>query len=185
SRLGIDREYDPGAAEVGPDHRLNPYRKRDLQMIETFGFAVADRAVREEGCVTTPTGREKLILASHVKECFLLSGKAGGREILRRRTGAHCHGHVFDRGAPRELTIGFPDRCGDLLGPYAAEERAPHRKSRLYERCHTALEVVECGTNDVTQPVRIDEAPVCIGRGCKSWRHQNAFSLQVPQQLAR
>ena len=43
----VDREHDPGGAEIGAHHALHANGKRDLEMIEAFVDAVRNRAVGE------------------------------------------------------------------------------------------------------------------------------------------
>ena len=57
--LGVDREHDAGAAEVGAHHPLHADRERHLQMVEALDLAVADGPVGEERGVAAPAGIEQ------------------------------------------------------------------------------------------------------------------------------
>ena len=182
--LGVDREHHAGAAEVGAHHALDADRERDLHVVEALGLPIADRAVGEERGVAAPAGVEQRALAPDVEEGLLLAGEARIGQVLGGGARAHRDVGVRLRRAPAELAVGGRDGVGGLRRPFAAQEGAADRLAGLGERYLAALEIGEGRGDAVPQPVRVDEAPIGVGRRGEAGRHPDALRSKIADHLA-
>lgn len=87
--LGVERERDTAGRKVGANHFHDPNRKRDGEVVESLIDTIVDRALEEEARKAGPVCRDDRIVAAHIEEALVLSGKARVRKIFRRCRATH------------------------------------------------------------------------------------------------
>ncbi len=184
ARLGVDREHDAGAGEIRAHHVLDADRQRDFLVIEALGLPIGDGAVGEQRSVAALAGVEQRGRAANIQERFLLAGKARVGQILGGGARSHRDIGVGLAGAAAQLAIRRRDRLGEIRRPCRLHEGPADRRSRFGQWHRAVRNAGELAAHDLAQGVRVDEAPIRIGRGGKAGRHPHALRREMAHHLA-
>ncbi len=91
-------------------------------VIKAIQLAIAHGPVCEERGIAAAAGAQNSVCSFHIEERFLLTGKAGIRQILCSGTRAHGDGKTILPGFALQRPIGRGDRMGNVVRPIPAQE---------------------------------------------------------------
>ena len=183
--LGVDREHDAGAAQVGAHHLAARRRERDLHVVEALGLAVADGAVGEQRGVAAPAGVEQGLFAADVEEGLLLAGEARVRQVFGG--GAAAHRDAFDRspGAGRHFMVSPRDRLRQNRRKFRVSDHLPNLLADRGKAAPVLFQPVKFFFQTVGQIVGLYEFPIG-GRGrCVATGHANTGVLQLTDHFSK
>ena len=184
--VGVEREHDAGAAEIAAHHVLNADGERDRAMIEIVVHAVGYGAVVEQRGIHFVHAGHQMLLAAHVQESLLLSGKRCLRQIFGGRRGTDRDGELApDRRSPCPSCA---RRRGSRLQPLR-ERRGEHPAADLRADHREPLHVIDVERRQdvadaLIEPVLREEVPIRMRGRREPAGHRDAESRQSGDHFA-
>ena len=184
--LGVEREDDAARGQVGAHHLHHADRQADLEMVEAVVDAIDDGAVGEQRGEAAPAGLEHVVGAADVQKAFMLTGEAGGRQVLGGRRAAHR-----DRDVVAVLGFEFGDKprataLAQALGAGGGVDDAARLLRALREQRDVGdVEVVEQRMQPRPRIGCRQRIAVGIGREGEAVRHAHAGLHQVRHRARR
>src|SRR5579875_364533 len=89
SGFGVEREDDAARRQIGAHHLHDPNRQRHFEMVEAVVDAIDNGPIGEQRGKAAPARLHNRVLATDIEKAFVLSGKAGVRQIFGRRRTAY------------------------------------------------------------------------------------------------